>query len=288
LPQLNIASIIPFYKRCRICSHILFHPLRIQDQYYFYCNFCKDYTKWTDKTLLHHSKISFSVLEKLILCYIRNKSIKDILESLKEHFPTNSLAKNTVLHYMDIFNQTAVHYYKTKLNTITFNGHVEIDETFLFKMKKTKAKHRTYSRSLWLFGIIQREDHQFVIIPTYSRDESTLLPLMLKHIKIGATIYSDCFSTYVNNHVLPKKSKLEEYGYQHQWINHKVEFVSALFDHIHTNNIERLWLKLKTDFKRKNIKKINLYHIARFYFHSTLEEREQINLIGKGLKEKLH
>ena len=189
------------------------------------------------------------------------------MESLLDHFPTRSLAKNSVIRYVNLLNKIAVEYYQGKLNAIFLDGEIEIDETFLFKDKKSKAKHRRNKRSLWLFGMIQREDHQFVITPVYSRDESTLLPIMLKHIKLGATVYSDSFSTYVNNRVFPKESRLQEYGFQHQWGDHQIEFVSSTFQQIHTNTIERLWLTIKTDFRKKNIKKIRLSHIARFFFH---------------------
>ena len=130
----------------------------------------------------------------------------------------------------------------------------------------------TGHKSIWLFGIIQRDNKQFIIVPVQSRDKSTLIPIILRNIKIGATIYSDCFSTYVNNNTFPKKSSLTDYGYHHQWVNHKMEFVSKDFSHIHTNNIERLWLKIKSGFRKKNIKKFSLFHIARFFFSSYLNK----------------
>lgn len=284
---MNHSSIIPFYKKCKLCCRILFNPVLNDDQIYFYCTFCGDYTKWTNKTILHYNKISYSILEKIIIHYIRNKSVQDTIELLKDNFSTRLLTKNTVVRYFNVFNKIAIDYYNKKLNSTLLEGSVEIDETFLFKMKKSTAKQRPYTKSLWLFGMFERESRQFIIIPVFSRSETNLLSIILKYIKVGAKIYSDCFSTYVNNKVFPKESKLEGYGYHHQWINHKVEFVSKLFKHIHTNNIERLWLTIKTDFRKKNIKKVTLKHIARFVFHQTLEEKERLNVIGCGLKERL-
>ena len=75
-----------------------------------------------------------------------------------------------MIRYFNLRDKIAVEYYQGKLNTIILDGEIEIDETFLFKDKKSKAKHRRNKRSLWLFGMIQREDHQFVIIPVYSKD----------------------------------------------------------------------------------------------------------------------
>jgi len=277
-------ALIPYCKKCKFCQRLTITRYLFEGKYFFFCSNCKELTKWTDDTLLHNCKISFTILEKLVVYYIRNKSIKEIADFLEEISPSSTLAKNTVIHYVKLFNTIALEYYKKKSKTMLLEGEVELDETFLFKMKKSSAKHRPYqSKSIWLFGIIQRDNKQFIIVPVQSRDKSTLIPIILRNIKIGATIYSDCFSTYVNNNTFPKKSSLTDYGYHHQWVNHKMEFVSKDFSHIHTNNIERLWLTIKSDFRKKNIKKFSLFHIARFFFHHTLTEHEQLIWLAKNL-----
>jgi len=275
---------LPLFLTCPKCLTLLFFPIFTNDNYYYYCKYCSLFTKWTYFSIISKSQLSFNLFEKILFCYIQNKGLKDTLDYMKTHFKDNTFNKNTINHYFQVFNKITIKYYEEKLNTIMFDGSVEIDESFLYRIKRTKAIRKRYnSKSCWLFGIIQRETREFVIIPVLTRDEETLIPLILKYVQIGATIYSDCFSTYLKNNVFPKESKLIQYGYHHQWINHKVEFVSSYFSHVHTNTIERLWLTIKTDFRKKNIKKISYTHIARFYFHHTLTEDEQLDILMKEI-----
>jgi hypothetical protein len=50
-------------------------------------------------------------------------------------------------------------------------------------------------------------------------------------------------SVYVNSRY--NISNIEQYGYQHYWVNHKEFFVSPIDNDIHTNNIERVWRSLR-------------------------------------------
>jgi transposase-like protein len=58
----------------------------------------------------------------------------------------------------------------------------------------------------------------------------TLLALITKHIWPGTTIYSDCWASY---------STVQAEGYQHQTVNHSVEFMAE--DGTCTNTIEGCW-----------------------------------------------
>ena len=96
------------------------------------------------------------------------------------------------------------------MNYILLENEVEIDESHLFREKKSSAPHRHYKlSSVWIFGAKQRNSSKFFIIALKNRKEETLIPLIRKHIKIGSTIYSDSFSVYVNNKT--KQSKLQRY-----------------------------------------------------------------------------
>ncbi len=111
---------------------------------------------------------------------------------------------------------------------------VEIDESKFGKRKYNRGKHVEGS---WLFGMIDigtfenpapEGNFRLEICPGNKRDENTLLPLILKHIAPGTTIYSDCWAAY--NH-------LEEYGYKHLTVNHSVHYKDPVTG-VHTNNIE--------------------------------------------------
>jgi hypothetical protein len=71
-----------------------------------------------------------------------------------------------------------------------------------------------------------------------------LISKILQHIKVGQ-IYTDS-----NNYTTPKQCKLTQFGYYHLFVNHKVEFVSSLFDEINTNSIESLWKNFKSEIRK--------------------------------------
>ena len=92
------------------------------------------------------------------------------------------------------------------------------------------------------------------------------------------------FSSYVDNSKFPEESKLEAYGDTHFYINHKEEFCSPLFPHIHTNNIENLWKLLKGNISKMRMTSNFTYAVAQFYFHETLSQEEQILYITKKVQ----
>jgi len=176
-------------------------------------------------------------------------------------------------------------FYIEELDYLLFDNDVEIDESHLFKPKLSSAVHRTLSlSSVWLFGICQRDTKRFIIFPVSSRDETNLLKIIFKFIKVGTTIYSDCFSCYVNNHSFPKKSKLSNYNYIHKYVNHKTEFVSSLFSKTHTNSVENLWKQIKSEIRRQKISVNYIPAISRFYFSKTKTKEEQMSILIKGLQ----
>ena len=109
------------------------------------------------------------------------------------------------------------------------NGEIKIDETYLFKEKKSSAPHHGYvNGSQWLFGLHQRNSTDFVVVPVQRRDKTALELSLLRHANTNSTIYPDCFPVYVSHRVMPKTSNLMESGYNHQYVNHKLELISAL------------------------------------------------------------
>ena len=76
------------------------------------------------------------------------------------------------------------------------------------------------------------------------------------------------------------------YGYCHHFVNHRIEFVNQIFDDIHTNGIESLWSELKNFIRQTNTKTLYFLTIARFYFHKTLSQEQQIKILVRGLQQK--
>lgn len=111
-----------------------------------------------------------------------------------------------------------------KTGMIGGEGHiVEIDET---KIGKRKYNRGRMVEGSWIFGMIDittknEADYRLEICEDNRRNEENLLKYIKKHIKPGTTIYSDCWSAYVN---------LEQHGYKHYTVNHSVESVSSWRD----------------------------------------------------------
>ena len=213
---------------------------------FFMCEICGAIINALEKTLLSKSKIQLTDLNIIFDGFLERIHYKKLKTDC--HF-------NTVNHYYDIFNRIVMDHYISQLDLIILDGSVEIDETRLFKEHNTKANHRLYqSHDVWLFGLIERSTKRFILFPISNREENTLTKVIIKFVKKGSIIYSDCYSSYVNIRSTPKRSKISQFGYIHFFINHSNRFVSKTNPHIHTNTIENLWGLLKKEIYNEGIK----------------------------------
>jgi len=282
--ETKIYAFTPQYKKCLKCDQITWKKYFQDQEVIFLCENCNTGTKWNHNTILQRMKISSHHLDHLITIFLDQKTYSETDSILKYDFINLGLNRKTILHYFSIFNRIILKHYIQELDSMLFEGELEFDESHLFKEKASFAVHRPYSQSsVWLFGICQRNSKKFIFFPVTSRQEQNLKKIIFRFIKPGSTIYSDCFSCYVNNHVFPRKSKLAPYNYVHYFINHKQEFVSQLFTNIHTNTIESLWKQLKKKIRRDGITTAYVPTIARFFFFRSLNSEEQKKLIINGL-----
>lgn len=102
----------------------------------------------------------------------------------------------------------------------------------------------------WILGLIEDgcEDFRIVLCPNNQRGEADLLPAIIKHVKRGTTIRTDCWKAYGN---------LSSHGFIHEVVNHSAKvnpFVSATG--VHTNRIESSWRPLKDNFRSVRIRSI--------------------------------
>lgn len=275
----------PSYKKCPQCFQYTFNQKKLCDGVFFSCLTCSKLIKWSFGNILAKIHVKEDDLLRIITMFLDRKTPSECNSILKYEFIDKGLNLKTVEHYYNIFNRIAMQYYLNQLDSIQFEGEVEIDESHLFKPKPSKAPHRNNSlNAVWLFGICQRSTRMFIVFPVSNREETNLIKTIFKFIKIGATIFSDCFSSYVNNQVFPRQSKLAAYNYKHKYVNHKQEFVSALFRTTHTNNIENLWKLIKQEIRRQKITKNYIPAIARFLFFKTSSREEQIKIMLKALQ----
>ncbi len=282
-----IISLLPQYKKCHRCSQYTIFHQELDHDFYFVCINCNELIKWNFGTGLKSSRLKLVQIETLLRLYIDNKSIQETHYILSSFLQKQKMNIHTVARYFALFGVTALKFYEDQLSKILLEGEIEIDETHLYKEKKTSAPARQYSHhSVWLFGLRQRHSSKFVIISTKVRDSETLIPLIRKYVKIGSVIYTDSYSVYVDNK--NRASKLMQYGYIHYYVNHKVQFVSLISNQIHTNSIEPLRKEVKGYLKKTRTVSRYKFAIARYYMQKLLTKQEQSDILIDDLLNSLN
>ena len=118
-------------------------------------------------------------------------------------------------------------------------GQVEVDETFIGgkarNMHASKRKQKIHGRGpadkVAVLGMIERGGRVHAeIVP--NRKRSTLQPAVKRHVKVGASLFSDELKSYKGLDAL----------YRHKVINHAIKYVRG---NVHTNGIENFWSLLK-------------------------------------------
>ena len=127
---------------------------------------------------------------------------------------------------------------------------VEIDES---KFGKRKYHRGRRVDEQWVFGGIEREwKNSSFACDVDDRSAATLIPIILRWIKPGTTIISDCWNAY---------SSLGHNGYTHLTVNHSLNFVDPTTG-AHTNTIESTWRTLKSSLPKSGTEK----HLYTSYF----------------------
>ncbi|RCN41593.1 hypothetical protein ANCCAN_12461 [Ancylostoma caninum] len=108
-------------------------------------------------------------------------------------------------------------------------GHVvEIDDTCVTKRKYNRG--RWVRKHQWLFGGYERGSGRSFLILVRRRDARTLLRLIVKYIRPGTTMISDCWRAYSRISTLPQ-------GFTHLTVNHQLNFIDPRSG-AHTQNID--------------------------------------------------
>ncbi len=123
------------------------------------------------------------------------------------------------------------------------NRIVEIDESLFFRAKYHRGQGLNRPQQ-WVFGMVERGTNNVVVIPVPRRDAATLLPLIFQWIRPGSRVISDGWAAYGGLAAVQ-----QQWGLNHQWVNHRINFVDPNDPTLHTQTIEATWSSLKNSLR---------------------------------------
>ncbi|XP_069671424.1 uncharacterized protein [Periplaneta americana] len=216
----------------------------ITDGYQWRCKVCKTGRSVRDGSYFTVSKLGLHILIRFIYCWARDKPQKDCaLESGLGSFSTR-----TTVDWANFCREICEHWLEDHpcvVGGLDDNGIsrvVEIDESKFF--------HRKYHRGLWreshwVFGGIERETGKCFLVEVPDKTETTLTDVIQRFILPGTIIVSDGRAAYRN------VSQIDGAIYEHRVIVAKRKFVDLDNIEIHMENVENLWMGIKTKIRKQ-------------------------------------
>ena len=120
-------------------------------------------------------------------------------------------------------------------------------------------------RRAWVFGMIERTTKRLFLYVCprdgegkYKRTRRALIPMILANVEPGSVLYTDGWRAY---------RRLNEYGYQHHWVNHDLYYCDPSDPSI--NMIEGLWAQIK-----RWLPRAGSYNLTEYLDHSMVLSAE--------------
>lgn len=150
-------------------------------------------------------------------------------------------------------------------------GVVEVDETYVggkwnrMHAHKRKQLGHPMANKMTVMGFKDRETGRVVAFPINESTGTALQDEVMSHVYPGTTVHTDGHGGY---------SRLNSFGYYHEWINHKIgEYVR---DQITTNGIESFWSLLKRGY-------VGVFHYMSWrHLHRYVNEFAFRQSVGPG------
>lgn len=199
--------------------------------YIYRCSKCKKKISPTKGTWFEKSRLS--VIDNLYLVFlwcteIRNKKVIGI---------TGSTKQTTGEIFKQLRKISGLHWRSNNFEMGGIGKVVEIDESQIFKRKANVGRLlANESESIWIVGGVERGSKNCFFQLVERRNKETLNQLIQHLVKEGTKIITDCWRGYVD---------LNSLGYQHETINHSINFVDPINEEINTQKIERFWKSVK-------------------------------------------
>ncbi|KAF0743650.1 DDE Tnp IS1595 domain-containing protein [Aphis craccivora] len=152
---------------------------------------------------------------------------------------------------------------------------VEIDKSMFSKRKNNAGRILPQQ---WIFEGICRETKETFLIQVPNRTKETLSTAIRQYIKVGTTIYSDCWRGYDTD-------ELTREGYTHSTVNYSNNFVDPVTG-VHTQHIERVWGSAKwRNKKHRGTRRHHLEsYLAEFIWRQNIKG-EPFDNIMKNISE---
>ena len=199
----------------------------------FKCSQCKKRKSICRQSFFEGSKLPLRVLFTILYFFAKNATITQTVDHLK-----GCITYKTVLQWFIYLREICSLY-------LIMEPEIVLGDTSIVHLDESYLGHRPkYFHCSWrgqqyiLFGIIDTVTKKCIIELVPDAKHDTLIPIIRKHVPHGMTIYTDGAKMY---------QCLEEIGYVHETVIHSDEFVTE--QGIHTNNIQNLWVNVKSKFK---------------------------------------
>ncbi|CAL2046666.1 unnamed protein product [Caenorhabditis brenneri] len=245
-------SIIPNSRVCDTCGNLLSlsrDPSVKHEHLVWRCAPCrrtKTSTKMALRSGTFFENLKMTIQELLFLAadWIESpeKPIRDVATQMK-------LNAATVVEAHEWFRQMTRQWFERESvanKDLILGGpgkYVEIDETLMYKAKYNRGNMLTRPQ-VWVFGMIERGSPKVMMFRVERRDAATLLPLIHKYVAPGTNVISDGWAAYGGIGAL-------QAGFNHQWVNHKLNFVDPDDPTVHTQSIEATWGAFKRKLKSR-------------------------------------
>lgn len=205
--------------------------------WYFRCpkNNCRKETSLRKGTFFEKSKLSLGKILALTFYFTQNEVN---IESLMRKTGISSC--ETIVNWLSYCREVCSVWFEN--HPIVLGGpevEVEIDEAVLVKRKNNLGR---MVREQWVFGIYDVSIKQGFCVAVENRTREVLLPIILERVLPGSNITTDEARVYSN---------LNEFGYNHKQVKHKIgQFVNYVINAT-TNHVESYWQRVKLDHKKR-------------------------------------
>ena len=209
------------------CSKVM--DIKLTDREIFQCNICHRRHSIRSNSFWAKSKLQLTVLVSILYFFSNGSTVTEVVKFLKR-----KASKVTIIQWFNYFRDIISTYLSN--NPVIFeNCTVHVDETFIGGKCKYNRGRVPNITPRWLFGIVNKENHQITMQFVRKRDFINIIPIITRHVRPGCTINSDGARIY---------KTLSTMNYRHNVVIHKENFVNP-DNGSHSNWIENIWGNLK-------------------------------------------